>query len=541
MKNKIIKKGKSSNSGSYVLFAFIAICLSLVLFSGILFAQTTSKPKSEWLTFNGGFDAIRFSALSQITPKNVESIVMVGGYTITDTVRFQTGPVMIGKTLYFTTAFSTYAVDAITGKLTWVHKFEGKGALLDNNRGVAYDKGKIFRSTLDAHVLALDAKTGKVIWDVVAGNTALGEYCCAACLVWGGRVYVATAGSDIGAIGRVMALDEKDGHRLWNFDIVPAKGPGSETWPSDPAKLRAGGGVWSSFSLDTQTGLLYIPTGNPGPDFVTDYRPGDNLYTCCVIMLDAATGKLNGYHQFVRNDFHDWDMASSPILFTSRSGKKMVAVAGKDGYLYGLDRKLASVKYKVAVTTIFNADAPITKEGTRFAPGTQGGVEWNGPAYSPILNALFVPAVDWASTVKLGDPETLLNAKPGKIFVGSANGFGDLDPVEKSSGWITAINAETGKVLWKYHAPKSMIAAVTPTASGLLFTGDLDGNLLVFDAATGKILLKKKVGGPIGGGVITYAIDGKQYLAIATGVNNGLFKTGLGQSSLVIYSLPSGK
>jgi alcohol dehydrogenase (cytochrome c) len=168
-------------------------------------------------------------------------------------------------------------------------------------------------------------------------------------------------------------------------------------------------------------------------------------------------------------------------------------------------------------------------------------VEWNGPAYSPTLNTLFVPSVDWASTVKLGEPETLLNATPGKMFVGSANGFGDLDPVEKSSGWITAINAETGKVLWKYHAPKSMIAAVTPTASGLLFTGDLDGNLLAFDAATGKILLKKKVGGPIGGGIITYGIDGKQYLAIATGVNNGLFKTGLGQSSLVIYSLPSEK
>jgi alcohol dehydrogenase (cytochrome c) len=250
---------------------------------------------------------------------------------------------------------------------------------------------------------------------------------------------------------------------------------------------------------------------------------------------------LNGYHQFIPNDYHDWDMASSPILFTSKSGEKMVAVAGKDGYLYGLDRKLTNVKYKVAVTTILNADAPITKEGTRFAPGTQGGVEWNGPAYSPTLNALFVPSVDWASTVKLGDPEMLLNAIPGKLFGGAANGFGDLDPVEKSSGWITAVNAETGKVLWKYHAPKSMLAALTPTASGLLYTGDLDGNLLVFDAATGKIILNKKVGGPIGGGIITYSIDGKQYIAIATGLNGHLFKTVIGRSSIVIYSLPSKK
>ena len=541
MKNKIIRKRKSFKKVSKILYTFIVAYISLAVFCGVSFAQTKSKANTEWVTFNGDFDAIRFSKLTQIKPKNVESIVKVGEYTVLDTVPFQTGPVMIGKTLYFTTGFSTYAVDAITGKLIWLHKFEGKGALLDNNRGVAYDNGKIFRSTLDAHVLALDAKTGKVIWDVVAGSTALGEYCCAACLVWGGRVYVATAGSDIGAIGRIMALDEKNGDRLWNFNIVPATGPGSETWPSDTSKLRAGGGVWSSFSLDTETGILYVPTGNPGPDFVPDYRPGDNLYTCSVVMLDAATGKLNGYHQFVPNDFHDWDMASSPILFTSKSGEKLVAVAGKDGYLYLLDRKLTKVKYKVPVTTIDNTNAPITKEGTRFKPGTQGGVEWNGPAYSPTLDALYVPAVDWASTVKLDDPEKLLNAIPGKIFVGASNGFGDLDPIEKSSGWITAVNVETGEVLWKYHAPKSMLAAVTPTASGLLFTGDLDGNLLAFDGVTGKILLKKKVGGPIGGGIITYAIDGKQYLAIATGLNGYLFKTGLGLSSIVIYSLPSKK
>jgi len=541
MKNKIIGKRKSLNKGGIILHVFIKMCSALALFCGVSVAEKTDKSNSEWLTYNGDFTAIRYSSLTQITPHNVESIVRTGEYTITDTVPFQTGPVMIGKTLYFSTGFNTYAVDAITGKIIWLYKFKGKGALLDNSRGVAYDKGKIFRSTLDGHALALDAKTGKVLWDVVAGNTALGEYCCAACQVWEGKVYVSTAGSDVGAIGRVMAFDEKDGHRLWNFDIVPATGPGSETWPSDPNKLRAGGGVWSSFSLDTETSQLYVPTGNPGPDFVKDYRPGDNLYTCSVVMLDAATGKLNGYHQFIPADYHDWDMASSPILFTSKSGKKMVAVAGKDGYLYGLDRNLSNVNYKVPVTTIFNAEAPITKEGTRFLPGTQGGVEWNGPAYSPPLNALFVPSIDWASTVKLGDPDSLNNAKPGKIFVGSSNGFGDLDPVDKSSGWLTAVNAETGDVLWKYHASKPMLAAVTPTASGLLFTGDLDGNLLAFDAASGKILLNKKIGGPIGGGIITYSVNGKQYLAVATGLNSYLFKTAFGRPSVIIYSLPSKK
>jgi len=160
-----------------------------------------------------------------------------------------------------------------------------------------------------------------------------------------------------------------------------------------------------------------------------DYRPGDNLYTCSIVMLDAASGKLNGYYQFIPNDFHDWDMASSPILFTSKSSEKLVATAGKDGFLYCLDSKLNNLKYKVPVTTIFNEDAPITKEGTRFKPGTQGGLEWNGPAYSSVLNAIFVPSVDWATTIKLTDEDSLKDAKPGAIFVGSTNGFGDSDPI----------------------------------------------------------------------------------------------------------------
>jgi len=227
MEKKITKKTKTFNEGSYILQTCIATCLSIVFFCGVSSAQKISNSNVEWLTFNGGFDAIRYSPLTQISPANVGSIVKMGECTIADTVPFQTGPVMIGKTIYFTTGFNTYAVDAITGKIIWSYKFKGKGALLDNNRGVAYDNGKIFRSTLDAHVLALDAKTGKVIWDVVAGNTDLGEYCCASCLVWGGKVYVATAGSDVGAIGRVMALDENDGHRLWNFVYCTCYRPGS--------------------------------------------------------------------------------------------------------------------------------------------------------------------------------------------------------------------------------------------------------------------------------------------------------------------------
>ena len=305
-----------------------------------------------------------------------------------------------------------------------------------------------------------------------------------------------------------------------------------------PNSAIIGGRALVSYALDTETGILYVSTGNPGPDFAGDYRPGDNLYTCSVIMLDAKTGELKGYHQFVPHDFHDWDIAAAPVLYTSKSGRKTVAVGGKDGYLYGLDRDLTNVLFKVPVTAHFNVDAPITAEGTRFAPGTQGGVNWNGPAYSPLQNALFVNSRDWGTTVKLGGPETL-QFEVGKPFVGSANGFGDDDPQSERSGWLTSVDADTGCLRWKYRSALPLAAAVTPTAGGLLFTGDLEGNFLAFDAANGKLLFKHKAGGPVGGGVITYSIGGKQYVAVAAGMNNKLMGVESGPASVVIYALPS--
>lgn len=441
--------------------------------------------------------------------------------------------------MYVTTATATYAVEARTGKLLWQSKFTPKSLGLGTPvRGVAYANGRLYRGTPDARVMAIDAKSGKTIWVVDGADMAKGEYFTAAPIEWKGLVYIGTSGSDIGDVGHMMALRAKDGQKMWSFDIVPSSGPAAATWPSDPNKIKAGGGMYSSYALDTGTGILYVPTGNPGPDFVPSYRPGDNLYTCSVIMLDAGTGKLRGYHQFVPNDFHDWDIAASPILYTSRSGRKMVAVGGKDGYLYGLDRNLRKVFFKVPVTRHFNVDAPITAEGTRFAPGTQGGVNWNGPAYSPLQNALFVNARDWTTTVKLGGPETLENHKVGAPFIGSSNVFGDDDPQSDRFGTLTSVNADTGRVLWTYRDARPLVAGVTPTGGGLLFTGDLGGNLLAFNASNGKILYKNKAGGPVGGGVITYSIDGKQYVAVAAGMNNKLMGVTSGPASVVIYALP---
>ena len=527
----------NSVRGFSVSRGIIAMMLCPTLLCVVAAAQDSKRTNVEWPMYNGSYAADRFSPLQQITAANVSSLVQVGRYELPETTSFQAGPLVIGDTMFVTTATSTYALDARKGTLRWSQKYSPKTLALNTPvRGAAYDEGRLYRGTPDAHVLALDAKSGAVIWDVSAGSADKGEYFTSAPVVWQGRLFIGTSGSDVGAIGRMMALDTKDGKLLWNFDVVPSSGPGADTWPSDPKRNRAGGGIYSGYALDVASGMLYIPTGNPGPDFVPDYRPGANLFTCSVVRLDARTGALRGYHQFTPHDFHDWDVAASPILLTSRAGKKMVVVGSKDGYLYSLDRELTSVAYKIPVTTIENVDAPITKQGTRFCPGTAGGVNWYGPAYAPSTNTIFVNSVDWCSTIKLGDPESL-EFVPGKPFIGSSNAFGDGDA--KKIGWLTAVDADSGKVLWKYQSSLPLVASITPTASGLVFTADLEGNLLVFDAHSGKILFRSKVGGPVGGGVVTYMVEGKQYVAIAAGMKNWILQTESGPASVVIYALPS--
>jgi alcohol dehydrogenase (cytochrome c) len=500
-------------------------------------AQAESqKADTEWAAYNGGYDATRFSSLTQIDKDNVASLQEVARFKIPEIMSFQSGPVVIGDTMYVTTLVNTYAIDARNGRQRWVRHHElkdpGPGRL---GRGVAYADGRVFRGLADGHLVALDAKSGDVIWDVVGAYSKAGEFYTSVPVVWEGRLFIGNAGSDYGAIGHIRGFDANTGKRLWNFDTIPSSGDAAKTWPNDPNRVKAGGGTYSSYALDTAAGLLYSPVGNPGPDFVRDYRPGDNLYTSSVVVLDAGTGELKGYRQLVKNDFHDWDVAASPILFTSKVGRKMVAAAGKNGYIYGLSRDLHDVFFKTAVTRIENVDAPLAAEGTRFLPGTQGGTNWYGPSYSPPLNALFVPTIDWGTTIKLAGPESLKH-EPPKPFIGSANGFGEQDP--QRFGHVAAIDADSGKVIWTYSTDTPMVASVTPTAGGVLLTADTKGNFLALDAANGTVLLKKNLGDPIGGGVVTYMLGGIQYVAVAGGMKNPIVLTDSGPAWVAILSLP---
>ena len=509
---------------------------------GFAIAQTpeaeSSGADTEWLGYNGGYDAIRFSPLRQIDTTNVAKLKEVARFKIPETLSFQCNPIVVGDTMFVTTVKSTYAIDARTGKQHWVRTIEPKTKMIGTPvRGVAYADGRLFRGTMDGHVLCLDARSGDVIWDVQSVDPDAGEYYTAVPVVWHGMVFVGNSGSDMGGTGHIRALDAKTGQRIWNFDNVASTGEAAKTWPDDPNKIKAVGGIYSSFALDPDAGLLYSPVGNPGPDFVKDYRKGDNLYTCGVVALDAKTGELKGYHQFVKNDFHDWDVAASPILFTSRGGRQMAAAACKNGYLYGLSRDLKGELFKTPVTRIVFAESFLTKKGTRFLPGTQGGTNWYGPSYSPPLNTLFVPTIDWATTIKLGGPDDL-KKEPGKPFIGSANAFGDQDPKSQRFGHITAVDADTGKVRWKYDTDTPMVAALTPTAGDLLLTGDTKGTFLAFNADNGDVLLKKDLHDPIGGSIVTYMLGGKEYVAVAGGMKNSIVQTESGPAWIAIFALP---
>ena len=515
----------------------IVIALSLAA----LRAAAGPPADLDWTSYNGSTAADRFSPGTQITRSNVTRLRPLFRCETGEVTAFQSSPVEAGGTLFVTTAMNTYAFDARTGRRRWVHRYNSRVQTSSfptgiPNRGVAYAQGRVFRDYVDAHLVALDAKTGKILWNVAAGDYTHGDYYNVAPLVWGGLVFVGNAGSDIGLIGRVQAFDARTGRRVWDWSVVPQNGPAAATWSHEAGHAKAGGGMYSSFALDAATGQLYVPTGNPGPDFAADYRPGTNLYTCCVVKLDARTGTLRGWQQFTPHDFHDWDNAAPPALFRSRAGRAMVAVASKNGNLYGLTRDLRSVIYRVPVARIENADAPLTPAGTHFFPGTAGGVNWNGPAYSPVTDALFVNAIDWGSTVKL-DQEENPAFLPGKPFLGSANNYGDYDPA--GHGRLTAVSVATGRILWTYFSPTPMLVGVTPTAGGLVFTGDLNGHFLALDQRSGRVLYRSSTGLPVGGGVTAYRLAGRDYVAVAAGLNSVLWHLKSSPAAVVVYGLPA--
>ncbi|HTK38843.1 MAG TPA: PQQ-binding-like beta-propeller repeat protein, partial [Pyrinomonadaceae bacterium] len=506
-------------------------------------APAVAVADGDWPGYNRTLDGQRYSPLNQITADNVGTLKQVCVADLGESGNFQSGIVVVNNTLYATTDANTYAYDPSTCQQKWKYHYEKPTPEgLRVNRGVAYADGKIFRGINAGYLIALDANSGKEIWETQIADSTKGESVPAAPIAWNGMVFIGQAGGDNkGVRGRMMAFNAADGKQIWSFDLVPTSGPGSDTWPVDtPDHMRTGGATWTSYSLDQSSGLLYVPAGNAAPDFDIKSRPGLNLYTNSLVILDAKTGAFKEYYQLTPNDFHDWDISTPPALIKTAAGKNIIVSVGKDGVVHGIDPSQKTEMYKTPIATQLNIDTPFTAQETRFCPGIQGGAEWNGVAFNPTANLVFANTIDWCSIVNLG-PKSPPPGEIGKPYTGEADAtgpFGRQDPIEDAKGWVTAVNVDDGSVKWKYQSPTPMIAAIASTGSGLIFTGDLKGDLLAFNATDGKQLLKLNAGAPIGGGVITYLANNKQYVAAAVGITSVSFKTKGGNARVAVFATP---
>ncbi len=532
-----------SSPASSILFSLLA-CSCVALLGACaaraveaVAAQTATAahtPGGDWPMYNKSLDGQRYSPLAQINLQNADQLAEVCHLPIAEQGTFQSGLIVVGDTMYATTDTDTIALDAATCAVKWRHVYRrSQPTLYPVNRGVAYANGRVFRGTDDARLIALDAQTGAELWVDVVGDAHRGELLSGAPIAWNGLVITGTAVSEFGIRGRVIAFDAATGREAWQFYTIPTGSDiGADTWINTKWNAHGGGGTWSSFALDPSSGELFVPVGNAVPDFTPSDRPGRNLFTDSVVVLDALTGRLKWWYQTRTYDAQDLDVSAAPLLYSDGNGGERVAVAGKDGYLRILDRDTHKLIAKTAVTTVDEKRKTPSAAGTKMCPGTAGGVEWNGPGLDPDHQLLFVGAVDYCAIYK---------SQPGSKFTpGTVNNGGTwLPSAEPATGWISALDANTGKMRWQYHAESPVFSGITPTAGGIVLAGDAAGNFLVFNSLTGAILKKVATGGSLAGGVITYEQKGRQYIAFASGNISRSVWVIPGKPSIIVMALPA--
>src|SRR5580704_16189232 len=387
-----------------------------------------SAAAEDWPSYNKTLTSERFSDLSQINTKNVAKLKVLCTFDTGRLTAFETGLIMVRGALIGTTEFDIFSIDPATCAENWRTHEEYPSYILPTNRGAAYLDDMLFRGTEDGRVLAYDFKTGKRLWETTIADVKKSEAVPAAPIAWNGLVFVGNAGGDFkGGKGRMYAIDAKTGNIVWEFFLVPksegdtVRGPqggsplNNSTWENVPGAPISGGGAWTSATLDPATGHLYVPVGNPAPDFDIGAREGENLLTDSVVVLDAKTGAYKNHYKIVPRDWHDWDVSNPPALIKTIGGKRLMAVSPKDGFLYGFDRADSKLLYKTPVTTIENVEEPFsTEKDVHFCPGAGGGEEWNSPAYDPQSNLVFVGDVDWCTTVKLMTREEAVAVPTGQ-------------------------------------------------------------------------------------------------------------------------------
>lgn len=480
------------------MFGILSVTALATAFAPTLDAQA----KTDWPSYNGSLSSTRYSTLTAIDASNVGKLSVICTFNTKETNAFKSGLVEIDGALFATTEHDTFSINPNTCKLNWRAHENFPNSFLGAQRGVAVSDGRVFRGSRNGHVYAYDEKTGAHLWDTTIADMKKGKSTPSAPIVWKGLVFIGTAGGDNrGVKGRMYALDAATGKVVWEYYLVP-RAPGdpergpegkpgapASTWKNAPGIEITGGGTWTSYSLDAARGEIYVPGGNPAPDFIKGLHKGANLYAGSIVVLDARTGDYKRHYSIVPGDFHDYDVSSAPVLFTSKNGTKIMALTPKDGFLYAYDLTSGRKLYRVPMTTQFNTQTPMSAKGVRFCPGTDGGSEWNGPAYDKAHDAILSGQVDWCSTVHIDDSAKTKAVATGQPWSGSTkDGFGIQDPQSKWAGWLTSVNAMSGKQRWQFKAPDPIVSGVAPTAGDVVFFGDIGGHFFALNSDTGTKL-----------------------------------------------------
>jgi alcohol dehydrogenase (cytochrome c) len=517
-------------------------------------AQVSDPSSLDWPSYNRTVTSERYSPLDQINRGNVAGLKVLCIYDTGQYSAFQMGPIVVGGALIGTTETDIFSIDPASCKQNWRTVEHNKQNSV--NRGAAYLDGRLFRGTGDGRVLAYEFKTGARLWEARIANPDLGESVPSAPIAWNGLVFIGNAGGDRkGVKGRMYALDARTGKIVWEFYLVP-KGPGdrargpqgatqldTSTWGNQASTPITGGANWTSYTLDPETAELYVPAGNSAPDFAPNLRSGINLYSGSVVVLDANTGAYKRHYGLTAGDWHDWDVSSTPTLVRTRRGTRLMAAAPKDGRLYGFNLDSAALMYRTPVNRIENADVLFsTTTRVHFCPGGRGGTEWNGPAYDPQSNLVFVGGVEWCSTATLQTEAEIAATRPGKYWAAMAthnpyHTFGVQDSFRNWAGWVYASDADTGAWKWRVKSNYPVQSGVTPTAGGLVFFGDMGGNFYALDTVSGRQLWSGNLGGAIGGGVATYSTAGAEKVAVAVGFTGILWPTKIATGKIVILGL----
>ncbi|MDA0823874.1 MAG: methanol/ethanol family PQQ-dependent dehydrogenase [Proteobacteria bacterium] len=532
-------------------YAVLSACLSALVLqtSAAMAADYSSVSKqrldnpedANWLMYRRTYDGWGYSPLDQITPENVKSLRPVWSYSTGVREGHQAPPLVNdGKMFVSTPENQVLALDAASGDLLWRYVRELPDDLLQlhpTNRGVALFGDTVYLATVDAFLVALDAKTGAVLWEREVEDYLSGYYMTMSPLIAEGNVMVGVSGGEFGIRGFVAAFDAKTGEPTWKTYTIPGPGePGNETWPGETWKT-GGVPVWLTGNYDPQTKIAYWGTGNGGP-WVGATRAGDNLHATSVIALDVTTGKLVAHHQYHWNDSWDWDEVSPPLLIdVKRDGKtiKGLVHAGRNGYLWLLDRAAETIRFvdakpfvnqnvftsidpKTGRPTYDESKKPVVGKRIDFCPSLWGGKNWPPSAYNPKTRLLYIPANENLCSAISASPASY---RPGELYMGAT--LSDLKVYPKSPdvdhiGELQAWDLDTGERKWTAKFPQQLWAPVLTTGGGLVFAGGTNDRFFrAFDATTGEILWQQRTNSGVTGVPTSFAVNGVQYIAVQSG------------------------